>query len=65
MTENIREEVADANVRMITIAPGAVETELLSHTTSEEIKEGYENWKEAIGGAIASEDIANSVCLCL
>lgn len=61
ITENIREEVAAHNVRMITIAPGAVETKLLSHTTSEEIKAGYNQWKEAIGGAIAPEVIAEAV----
>lgn len=61
ITENIREEVADDNVRFITIAPGAVETELLSHTTSEEIKAGYQEWKEGMGGVIAPEDIANAV----
>ncbi|MGL5359503.1 MAG: SDR family oxidoreductase, partial [Shewanella sp.] len=36
LTENIREEVAMDDVRLITIAPGAVETELLSHTTRED-----------------------------
>ncbi|WP_318469624.1 SDR family oxidoreductase [Photobacterium leiognathi] len=61
ITENIREEVADDNVRFITIAPGAVETELLSHTTSEEIKAGYEEWKEGMGGVIAPQDIANAI----
>ncbi|MCV5646326.1 SDR family oxidoreductase, partial [Escherichia coli] len=34
ISENVREEVASSNVRVTTIAPGAVETELLSHTTS-------------------------------
>ena len=33
MTENIREEVADFGVRVMAICRGAVETELLSHTT--------------------------------
>ena len=33
ISESIREEVASSNVRIITIAPGAVETELLSHTS--------------------------------
>ncbi|WP_419237022.1 SDR family oxidoreductase [Photobacterium leiognathi subsp. mandapamensis] len=61
ITENIREEVADDNVRFITIAPGAVETELLSHTTSDEIKAGYEEWKESMGGVIAPQDIANAI----
>ncbi|MBU2969394.1 SDR family oxidoreductase [Pseudoalteromonas sp. C2R02] len=61
ISENIREEVADSNVRIITIAPGAVETELLSHTTSDEIKGDYESWKESMGGVISPDDIANTV----
>jgi NADP-dependent 3-hydroxy acid dehydrogenase YdfG len=61
ISENVREEVADSNVRVITIAPGAVETELLSHTTSNEIKEGYQSWKEDMGGVLSPIDIANAV----
>ena len=61
LSETLREEVADDNVRVIVIAPGAVETELLSHTASDEIKGVYENWKKSIGGAITSEDIAACV----
>ncbi|MDO6811030.1 SDR family oxidoreductase [Zobellia galactanivorans] len=61
ITENAREEAALYNVRMVTIAPGAVETELLSHTTSEEIKEGYENWKKEMGEILNPVDIANAM----
>jgi len=61
ISENVREEVADANVRVTTIAPGAVETELLSHTTSTEIKDGYEDWKDSMGGALVADDIARAV----
>ncbi|RJG51206.1 SDR family oxidoreductase [Motilimonas pumila] len=61
ISENVREEVADANVRVTTIAPGAVETELLSHTTSDEIKAGYEQWKEQMEGVLAADDIARAV----
>ena len=61
ISENIREEVAQSNVRVVTIAPGAVETELLSHTTSDEIKDDYESWKDNMGGAISPDDIANTV----
>ena len=61
ITESIREEVADSNVRLITIAPGVTESELLSHTSSDEIKDGYGEWKDSIGGAIAAADVANSV----
>ena len=60
LTENIREEVAMDDVRLVTIAPGAVETELLSHTTSDEIKAGYADWKEDMGGVIAPETIADA-----
>ena len=58
LTENIREEVAMDDVRLITIAPGAVETEWLSHTTSDDIKAGYHDWKEEMGGVIAPENVA-------
>lgn len=61
ISENVREEVAVDDVRVITIAPGAVETELLSHTTSEEIIKGYEAWKESMNGVIVPEDIARSI----
>jgi len=61
ISENVREEVASFDVRIITIAPGAVETELLSHTTDEEIKAGYEEWKKSMNGVIAPEDIARSI----
>lgn len=60
ITENIRMEVALSNVRMITIAPGATESELVSHITSNEIKEGYTNWADSIGGAIKASDVANA-----
>ena len=61
LSETLREEVADDNVRIVTIAPGAVETELLGHTTSSEIISGYEDWKQSIGGAISAKDIADSI----
>lgn len=61
ITENVRKEVAQYNIRLAIIAPGAVETELLSHTTSEEIKAGYEGWKKEMGGVLRPEDIANAV----
>ncbi len=50
LTETIRQELSPFNVRVATISPGASETELLSHTTSQEIKDGYEQWKETMGG---------------
>lgn len=61
ITENVREEVADANVRVITIAPGAVETELLSHTSDQAIIDGYQQWKEQMGNVLAADDVARAV----
>ncbi|MFC5045533.1 SDR family oxidoreductase [Aquimarina hainanensis] len=61
ITENAREEAALHNVRMVTIAPGAVETELLSHTTSQEIKDGYDSWKKEMGGVLSPIYIASSI----
>jgi NADP-dependent 3-hydroxy acid dehydrogenase YdfG len=62
MSENLREELSPHNVRVVVIAPGAVETELLSHTTSDEIKAGYQEWKKDMGGKVLSpEDIAHAI----
>ena len=61
MSENIREEVAADNVRVIVIAPGAAETELLSHTTSDAIKDGYTEWKNQMGGVMHAQDVANAI----
>ncbi|HCE4690573.1 TPA: SDR family oxidoreductase [Vibrio parahaemolyticus] len=61
ISENVREEVGASNVRVTTIAPGAVETELLSHTTSQDIKDGYDAWKVDMGGVLAADDVARAV----
>jgi len=62
LSENLREELSPHNVRVITIAPGAVETELLSHTTDEAIKNGYQAWKQDMGGTVLSaEDVASAI----
>ncbi|EGQ8046968.1 SDR family oxidoreductase [Vibrio parahaemolyticus] len=61
ISENVREEVAASHVRVTTIAPGAVETELLSHTTSQDIKDGYDAWKVDMGGVLAADDVARAV----
>ena len=60
ISENVREEVSDDNVRIMSICPGAVETELLSHTTSDKIKEDYNSWKESMGGVLVTDDIART-----
>ncbi|WP_047249415.1 SDR family oxidoreductase [Chromobacterium subtsugae] len=61
ISENLREEVAGSGVRVITIAPGAVETELLGHTTDEAIKAGYQEWKQGMGGVLEAQDVAEAI----
>ncbi|GAA2243825.1 MULTISPECIES: SDR family oxidoreductase [Kitasatospora] len=61
MSENLREEVASRGVRVVTIAPGAVETELLSHTSDEQIKQDYEAWKKSAGGALDPQVVAEAI----
>ncbi len=62
LTEVAREELSAHNVRVMSIAPGAVATELLSHTTSDEIKEGYNQWKENVGAtSITADDVAKTI----
>lgn len=46
LTENLREELSPYNIRVTTIAPGAVATELLGHTTDKSIIEDYIRWGE-------------------
>lgn len=60
MSENIREEVSQDNVRIMSICPGAVETELLGHTTSQDIIDTYQDWKQSMGGVLVAEDIAKT-----
>lgn len=59
LSDNVREEVAMDNVRVITIAPGAVETPLLSHTTSQQIKDDYHQWKDEMGGVLDAKVVAD------
>ena len=61
ITESMRQEAAEHNVRICVIAPGVVETALLSHTTNEQIKEDYEQWKESIDGGMDVSRIAQCV----
>jgi len=61
ITENIREEVAGSNVRLLTIAPGMVYTELLDHGCEESARQGWLDYAEQIGGALDPQSIAQTV----
>lgn len=62
LTQTARMELSPHNVRVIAIEPGAVTTELLSHTTNEDIKDSYNQWKENVGAVdITPNDVARTI----
>jgi len=61
ITETIREEVSGSDVRLINIAPGMVETDLVNSSTDEEAKQGWWDYANEIGGALQPESIAQSI----
>ena len=62
LTQTARMELSPFNIRVISIEPGAVATELLGHTTDKNIIAGYEKWKEDIGAVnITAADVAKTI----
>lgn len=62
LSETVREEVSVKNVRVAMIAPGAAETELLTHVTDDDALKDYENWKQTMGGiALNPKHVADAV----
>ena len=57
LSETIREEVSDKKVRISLVAPGAAETELLTHVTDNQALEDYDNWKQSMGGTTMSPQV--------
>lgn len=62
LSETIRQEVSDKNVRVAMVAPGAAETELLTHVTDDSALSDYESWKQTMGGiTLDPKHVAQSV----
>jgi len=62
ITEGLRQECASSDVKVTVISPGAVETELLSHTTDDDVKAGYGDWKKTMDhGVLLPEDVSNAI----
>ncbi|WNJ19491.1 SDR family oxidoreductase [Pontibacter sp. G13] len=62
LSQVARAELAAHNVRVLHICPGAVETELLGHTTDSNIIKGYNEWKESVGATnITALDVARTI----
>lgn len=57
-----RMELSPYNVRVTYVCPGAVNTELLGHTTDETVIDGYNEWKNQCGAdSIQAIDVAKSI----
>lgn len=62
LTAVARGEMAAHNVRVLSVCPGAVATELLGHTTDQAIIDGYNDWKESVGATnITADDVARII----
>ncbi|HEV7737691.1 MAG TPA: SDR family oxidoreductase [Chlamydiales bacterium] len=61
LTESIREEMADHNVRVITIAPGNVKTEIWDQAVAEEKKHHYSAYQRKPYENLDPEDIAKAI----
>ncbi|MCL8368373.1 SDR family oxidoreductase [Enterococcus faecalis] len=62
LSETVREEVSGKNVRISLVAPGAAETELLTHVTDNQALDDYNAWKQSMGGKTMSpQAVAQSI----
>ncbi len=62
LTRVARGEMSAHNVRVLSICPGAVGTELLGHTTDPTIIDGYNEWKQSVGAVnITAADVARTI----
>ena len=59
ISEGLRQELLEDNIRVTIVEPGAVETELATHITDEEARESLGGLKQI--EILQSEDIANAV----
>ncbi|USD59690.1 SDR family oxidoreductase [Vibrio sp. SCSIO 43140] len=58
LSEMLRQEVAQSNIRVCVLAPGAIDTNLINTTKNPEIVAGHKNYVYSIGGALSANDIA-------
>jgi NADP-dependent 3-hydroxy acid dehydrogenase YdfG len=60
ISESLRQELLEDNIRVTMVEPGAVETELPEHITDEEAREGLSTMLEQLE-PLQAEDIANAI----
>jgi NADP-dependent 3-hydroxy acid dehydrogenase YdfG len=60
-SEALRQEALHAGIRVTTVAPGFVETELQGHNRNPLVKKVMERSREQIGDVLKAEDIAEAI----
>jgi NADP-dependent 3-hydroxy acid dehydrogenase YdfG len=60
-SEALRQEALHADIRVTTVAPGFVETELQGHNTNPVVRQAMERSREQIGEVLRPEDIAEAI----
>jgi len=60
-SEALRQEALHAGIRVTTVAPGFVETELQGHNTNPVVRRATERSREQIGQVLRAEDIAEAI----
>jgi NADP-dependent 3-hydroxy acid dehydrogenase YdfG len=60
-SEALRQEALHADIRVTTVAPGYVETELQSHNASPLVRRTLERAREQIGQVLRADDIADAI----
>jgi NADP-dependent 3-hydroxy acid dehydrogenase YdfG len=60
-SEALRQEGVRSRIRVTTIEPGYVDTELQGHNTNPRIQAATQKMKEEIGQVLTSEDIAGAI----
>jgi NADP-dependent 3-hydroxy acid dehydrogenase YdfG len=64
VSEALRQELQEYNIRVTMVEPGAVQTELPEHITDEEAQEGIQGLLESME-TLKPEDIANAIAYCI
>ena len=60
-SEALRQEALHSKIRVTTVAPGFVETELQGHNTNPVVRRATERSREQIGEVLKAEDIADAI----
>ncbi len=64
ISEALRQELIEDNVRVTVVGPGAVETELPDHITDQEAREDIQS-VYGLDTILQPEDIANAIAYCV